>query len=140
MPHSVRAVLPLARRPREVFEIVRGLEQPITALFSRCGLGGQAQDAIVALVHLHNTPPNRCPALLVAALLQHYFKAGAFFPELGGQVLAANLTEVIQSPPRASRRHGWPTSAGASVTRHDWIVWSACRPTTSQPTSTGSPP
>ncbi|WP_354701953.1 hypothetical protein DSM112329_02295 [Paraconexibacter sp. AEG42_29] len=115
VPHSVRAVLPLARRPREAFEIARGLEQPITALFARCGLSVPAQDAIVALVHLHNTPPDRCPPLLVAALLQHYFKDGAYFPSLGGQVLAANLTEVVQS-------HGGTVRTKARVASIDVVA------------------
>lgn len=97
VPHAVGAMLPLAKRPVELVHILRGLEQPITALCARCGLGPEASAALVSLVHLHNTPPDRTPALLVAALLRHYFKAGAFFPTLGGQVLAANLTEVIRS-------------------------------------------
>ena len=97
VPWSVRALLPLARHPRELGLIVRGLEQPIGRLFDRCSLSIPARSAVLAQVHLHNTPPVRTPALLVAALLQHYFKSGAFFPKLGGQVLAANLTEVIVS-------------------------------------------
>lgn len=97
VPHSVRVLLPLGRRPREAFEIVRGLEQPIGRLFDRHRLGPAGRAALLSLIHLHNTPPDRTPALLVAALLQHYFKQGAYFPLLGGQVLAANLTEVIQA-------------------------------------------
>lgn len=97
VPYAVRPLLPLARRPREAFAIARGLEQPVTRMFDRCGLPEPARAAVLALVHLHNTPPDRTPALLIAALLQHYFKAGAYFPTQGGQVLAANLTEVIQS-------------------------------------------
>lgn len=97
VPHAVGAMLPLAKRPVELFHIARGLEQPITRLFERCGLSLEATAAVLALVHLHNTPPDRTPALLVAALLRHYFKAGAYFPTQGGQVLAANLTEVIQA-------------------------------------------
>lgn len=97
VPHSVRVVLPLARRPRELARIVRGLEEPIDRLFDRCGLSPEARAGVLALVHLHNTPPARTPALLLAALLRHYFKEGAYFPTQGGQVLAANLTEVIQA-------------------------------------------
>lgn len=97
VPHSVRAVLPLARRPREAFAIGRGLEEPIARLFDRHRLSPAARAACLSLIHLHNTPPERTPALLIAALLQHYFKYGAYFPTHGGQVLAANLTEVIQS-------------------------------------------
>lgn len=112
VPHSVGVVLPLARRPKEVFSIVRGLEQPITKLFDRCGLRAPGRAALLSLVHLHNTPPDRTPALLVAALLQHYFKDGAFFPTQGGQVLAANLTEVVQS-------HGGTVRTKARVERID---------------------
>lgn len=97
VPHSVRVVLPLARRPRELAIIARSLEQPIGRLFDRHRLSPQARTALLSLVHLHNTPPSRTPALLVAALLRHYFKAGAYFPTMGGQVLAANLSEVILS-------------------------------------------
>lgn len=95
VPHSVRVVLPLARRPRELAVIVRALEQPIGRLFDRHRLGPHARAALLSLIHLHNTPPSRTPALLVAVLLRHYFKAGAYFPTQGGQVLAANLVEVI---------------------------------------------
>ncbi|BDB39685.1 MULTISPECIES: FAD-dependent oxidoreductase [Mycobacterium] len=97
VPHSVRVVLPLARRPRELAVIVRALEQPIGRMFDRHRLSPKARTALLSLIHLHNTPPSRTPALLVAALLRHYFKAGAYFPTQGGQVLAANLAEVILS-------------------------------------------
>lgn len=97
VPHSVKVVLPLARRPREVAALVRALEQPIARMFDRHKLGPEARAALLSLVHLHNTPPSRTPALLVAVLLQYYFKAGAYFPTRGGQVLAANLAEVITS-------------------------------------------
>ena len=97
VPHSVRAVLPLATRPREAALVARALEQPIARLFDRHHLGLEARAALLSLIHLHNTPPARTPALLVAALLQHYFKAGAYFPTQGGQVLGANLAEVIEA-------------------------------------------
>lgn len=117
VPHSVRAVLPLARRPRELALIVRGLEQPIGAMFARHRLSVEAQGAVLALVHLHNTPPDRTPPLLVAALLQHYFKAGAYFPTRGGQVLAANLTEVIQAHGGAVRTKARVASIDVSAGR-----------------------
>lgn len=97
VPHSVRVMLPLARRPLELAAILRGLQQPITRMFDRHKLSLHARAALLSLVHLHNTAPNRTPAVLVAALLRHYFKAGAYFPTQGGQVLAANLAEVILS-------------------------------------------
>ncbi|MBA4287346.1 MAG: ferredoxin-NADP reductase [Xanthomonadaceae bacterium] len=97
VPHSVGVVLPLLKRPLEALAIARGLEFPIGHLFDRCKLGLEARAALLALVHLHNTPPSRTPALLVAVLLRHYFKAGAYFPTQGGQVLAANLVEVIRA-------------------------------------------
>lgn len=97
VPHSVSVLLPLLKRPAEALAIARGLEQPIGRLFDRCRLGAQARAAILGQVHLHNTPPDKTPALLVAVLLRHYFKAGAYFPTQGGQVLAANLVEVIRS-------------------------------------------
>lgn len=97
VPHSVGVLLPLLKRPLEALAIARGLEFPIGHLFDRCKLGLEARAALLALVHLHNTPPARTPALLVAVLLRHYFKAGAYFPTQGGQVLAANLVEVIRA-------------------------------------------
>jgi adrenodoxin-NADP+ reductase len=97
VPHSVGVVLPLLKRPLEALAIARGLEFPIGHLFDRCKLGLEARASLLALVHLHNTPPARTPALLVAVLLRHYFKDGAYFPTQGGQVLAANLVEVIRA-------------------------------------------
>lgn len=96
-PHSISVLLPLFKRPLEALAIARGLEFPIGHLFDRCGLSLEARASLLALVHLHNTPPKRTPALLVAILLRHYFKAGAYFPTQGGQVLAANLVEVIRA-------------------------------------------
>jgi ferredoxin--NADP+ reductase len=97
VPHSLSVMLPLLKQPINAIAVARGLERPITELFQRCGLSLDAGASLLALVHLHNTPPIKTPALLVAMLLQHYFKAGAFFPLHGGQVIAASLTEVIQS-------------------------------------------
>ncbi|AXQ31077.1 FAD-dependent oxidoreductase [Solimonas sp. K1W22B-7] len=97
VPHSVGVLAPLLKRPLEALAIARGLEFPIGHLFDRCKLSQEARGALLALVHLHNTPPARTPALLVALLLQHYFRAGAYFPVQGGQVIAANLAEVIRS-------------------------------------------
>lgn len=115
VPHAIGAMLPLAKRPREAFAIARGLERPIGELFDRCGLGAQARAAVLSLVHLHNTAPDRTPPLLVAALLRHYFKAGAFFPTQGGQVLAANLCEVVQT-------HGGAVRTKATVASIDVVA------------------
>lgn len=97
VPHSVSAVLPLSKRPWEVVSLVKALEQPMTALIRRHQLSTEAGVALLSMVHLHNTAPERTPILLTASLLQHYFKAGAYFPLHGGQVLSANLLEVIES-------------------------------------------
>lgn len=112
VPHSVKAVLPLLRRPFEAAAIARGLEQPIGRLFDRCGLSPRARAAMLYMVHMHNTAPAKTPALLIAFLLRHYFKSGAYFPLLGGQVLAANIVEVIQA-------HGGTVRTNARVSRID---------------------
>lgn len=138
VPYAVRPLLPLGRRPREAAAIVRALEEPAPRMFRRHGVGEQAQAGLLALVHLHNTPPAKTPPLLLAALLQHYFKSGAFFPTQGGQVLAANLCEVIQShgsTVRTKARVQRIDVAGGRVTgvtledgeqlRADVVVWNA---------------
>ncbi|WP_428384197.1 FAD-dependent oxidoreductase [Nevskia ramosa] len=97
VPHSIGVLLPLLKHPVEAFKIARGLELPISRLFDRYKLSFHARAALLSLVHLHNTAPSRTPALLVAMLLRCFFKEGAFFPTMGGQVLPANLVEVIRS-------------------------------------------
>lgn len=97
VPHSIGVLLPLLKHPVEAFKIARGLELPIGRLFDRYKLSFHARAALLSLVHLHNTAPSRTPALLVAMLLRCFFKEGAFFPTQGGQVLAANLVEVIRT-------------------------------------------
>ncbi len=42
-------------------------------------------------------PPSRVPVSLHAAFLHHYLEAGAFYPQGGGQVLAARLVEVVEA-------------------------------------------
>lgn len=97
VPHSIGVLLPLLKRPVEAFKIARGLELPIGRLFDRYKLSLHARAALLSLVHLHNTAPSKTPALLVAMLFRCFFKEGAFFPTQGGQVLAANLVEVIRA-------------------------------------------
>lgn len=97
VPHSIGVLLPLLKRPVEAFKIARGLELPIGRLFDRYRLSLEARAALLSLVHLHNTAPSRTPALLVAMLLRCFFKEGAFFPTQGGQVLPANLVEIIRA-------------------------------------------
>ncbi len=69
----------------------------LAELYEDCGLGQKARAVIAAESGDYAAPPSRVPVILHAVLMDHYLKAGGFYPKGGGQVIAAHLVDVIRS-------------------------------------------
>jgi phytoene dehydrogenase-like protein len=83
--------------------------RPVTELFAAHGISQRAQAVLLGEQGDYAVRPSRTPALLAAGLTDHYMR-GAFYPEGGGQVMAARLVEAI-------RAHGGEVRTRAAVER-----------------------
>jgi all-trans-retinol 13,14-reductase len=68
---------------------------PVRRLFDICGLSPRARAVLLGESGDYGTPPSRAPVAVHAGVLNHYLRGGAYYPRGGGQVIAANLVEVI---------------------------------------------
>lgn len=65
-------------------------------LFDRFGFSPRARAVLAHLAGTYGCAPSRASVLVHALLVTHYVN-GAYYPEGGGQVLAARLVEVIEA-------------------------------------------
>lgn len=65
-------------------------------LFDRFGFSPRARAVLAHLAGTYGCAPSRASVLVHALLVTHYV-GGAYYPEGGGQVLAARLVEVIEA-------------------------------------------
>lgn len=77
-------------------EQIRQGSRSLGELFAECGLSPRAATLLAAQSGNYGSPPSRTPTSTHAAMLDHYLR-GAYYPEGGGQMLAATLTEVIEA-------------------------------------------
>jgi phytoene dehydrogenase-like protein len=70
--------------------------RPVTELFRAYGLSQRAQAVLLGEQGDYAVPPSRTAVALAAGLTDHYMR-GAFYPEGGGQVIAARLVEAIRA-------------------------------------------
>ena len=70
--------------------------RPVTELFADHGLSQRAQAVLLGEQGDYAVRPSKTPGLLAAGLTDHYMR-GAFYPEGGGQVMAARLIEAIRA-------------------------------------------
>lgn len=70
--------------------------RPVTELFAEYGLSQRAQAVLLGEQGDYAVPPSRTPVGLAAGLTDHYMQ-GAFYPEGGGQIMAARLVEAIRA-------------------------------------------
>lgn len=70
--------------------------RPVTELFAEYGLSLRAQAVLLGEQGDYAVPPSRTPVALAAGLTDHYMR-GAFYPEGGGQIIAARLIEAIRA-------------------------------------------
>ncbi|OGO52709.1 MAG: hypothetical protein A2148_11150 [Chloroflexi bacterium RBG_16_68_14] len=86
----------LPRLAQEAPNFLRWALRPLSELFDDCGLGQKVRAVLAAECGAYASPPSRAPVALQAGLMDHYLK-GAYYPQGGGQVLAAHLVDVIRS-------------------------------------------
>lgn len=84
--------------------------RPLARLYDACGLSQEARTVIAGESGDYGAPPSKAPVALHAGFLDHYLRAGAYYPKGGGQVIAARLTEVIAA-------HGGAVRTKARVER-----------------------
>ena len=70
--------------------------RPVTELFAEYGISQQASAVILGEQGDYAVRPSRTPTALAAGLTHHYM-SGAFYPEGGGQAMAARLVEAIRA-------------------------------------------
>jgi all-trans-retinol 13,14-reductase len=70
--------------------------RPLSELFAECELSERAQAVLDHWSGLYAGPPARTAVAMHATIIGHYM-TGAFYPEGGGQVLAARLVQVIEA-------------------------------------------
>jgi phytoene dehydrogenase-like protein len=90
----------LAKAPRFVEWGLR----PVTDLFDAHGLSSRARAVLLGEQGAYAVPPSRTSVALHAGLTDHYMR-GAFYPQGGGQVIAARLIEVIRAQGGEVRTH-----------------------------------
>jgi phytoene dehydrogenase-like protein len=83
--------------------------RPVTELFAAHQLSQRASAVLLGEQGDYAVRPSKTPTALAAGLTDHYMR-GAFYPEGGGQVLAARLVEMI-------RAHGGEVRTRAPVSR-----------------------
>jgi phytoene dehydrogenase-like protein len=84
--------------------------RPLKQLFDACRLSLMARLVILGENGVYAAPPSRAPVAMHAGVMEHYLRSGAWYPEGGGQVLAAHLLDVIRS-------HGGQVHTHARVQR-----------------------
>ena len=90
----------LAKAPRFVEWGLR----PVTELFDAHALSPQARAVLLGEQGDYAVPPSRTSVALHAGFTDHYMR-GAFYPEGGGQVIAARLIEMIRAHGGMVRTH-----------------------------------
>jgi phytoene dehydrogenase-like protein len=87
----------LPRLVQEFPNFFRWGMRPLSALFDDCGLGQKARAVLAGESGTYALPPSRTPVLLHAMLMDHYLRAGAYYPKGGGQVFAAHLVDALRA-------------------------------------------
>jgi phytoene dehydrogenase-like protein len=78
--------------------------RPVTALFDAHRLSERARAVLLGEQGDYAVPPSRTSVALHAGITDHYMR-GAFYPEGGGQVIAARLVEAIRADGGQVRTH-----------------------------------
>jgi len=92
---------PLPSHPGQAAAALRSLPAiplgllSVERLFNLCGLSPRARAVLLGESGDYGAPPSRVPVAVHAGVMNHYLRGGAYYPRGGGQVIAANLVEVI---------------------------------------------
>lgn len=79
-------------------------------LFDLCHICPLARVVLAGESGDYAAPPSQVPVVVHAGVMHHYLRGGAYYPRGGGQVLAANLVDVITA-------HGGVVRTAARVAR-----------------------
>ena len=80
----------------EAPEFMRWGLRPVTDLFREHGLSREASAVLLGEQGDYAVRPSKTPTALAAGLTDHYMR-GAYYPEGGGQAMAARLVEAIRA-------------------------------------------
>ncbi|MFE7153837.1 phytoene desaturase family protein [Streptomyces sp. NPDC057636] len=101
--------LPMSELPQHAPQSVAWGRRTLTELFDHCGLSPRARTLLAAQSPNYGMAPDEATVALHATVTDHYIR-GAYYPQGGGQMLAAGLLEVI-------RAHGGALRTYSRVTR-----------------------
>ncbi|WP_256104933.1 NAD(P)/FAD-dependent oxidoreductase [Streptomyces sp. ODS05-4] len=101
--------VPVAELPQRAPQSVAWGRRTLRELFDHCRLSPRARTLLAAQSPNYGMAPDEATVALHATLVDHYLR-GAYYPEGGGQMLAAGLLEVI-------RAHGGALRTRTRVTR-----------------------
>ncbi|GAA0677850.1 NAD(P)/FAD-dependent oxidoreductase [Kitasatospora atroaurantiaca] len=90
------ADIPLAELPERSPYTVSWGRRLLSELFDHHGLSAPARTALAALSPNYGMGPEQATVAMHATMTDHYIR-GAYYPEGGGQMLAASLLEVIRA-------------------------------------------
>lgn len=88
---------------------VRWGRRTLTDLFDDCGLSARARTVLAAQSPNYGLGPDQASVTVHATITDHYVR-GAYYPEGGGQMLAASLVEAVEA-------HGGEVRTRARVER-----------------------
>ncbi len=95
----------LLATPLRAPTLARWSTRTLADLFDACALGEGPRAVLAAESGTYAAPPSRVSVLMHAVLTDHYLRSGGYYPRGGGQVIAANLLEVVQSHGGSVRTH-----------------------------------
>jgi all-trans-retinol 13,14-reductase len=70
---------------------------PLSRLLDFCRIGPAPRPVLGGQTPAYAAPANRAPAIVQAGYLKNYVEGGAYYPVGGGQVLSANMAEVVRA-------------------------------------------
>ncbi|MBA2944512.1 phytoene desaturase family protein [Streptomyces himalayensis] len=88
--------VPMPELPRHAPQSVAWGRRTLKELFDHCGLSARARTLLAAQSPNYGMAPDEATVALHATVTDHYVR-GAYYPEGGGQMLAAGLLEVVRA-------------------------------------------
>ena len=76
--------------------LMENADRTLGDLFDELHLSPRLRSILCAQNGTYSLPPSRASLILHSVLMMHYVRAGAFYPEGGGQVIADALVEAIE--------------------------------------------
>jgi all-trans-retinol 13,14-reductase len=100
-----QGALDLLSAPLRTPTLVRWSTSTLAQLFDACGLSERPRAVLAAQSGTYGAPPSRVSVLMHAVLIDHYLRDGGYYPRGGGQVIAANLLDVVHAHGGRVRTH-----------------------------------